>query len=506
MNKSLHFTSIFLCAMFILLLSINHVNAQVKNVNVAVQDIIGYETEPTNLQETYIPNLGKITTKQRLDSIFYEFYDSDKSRYVSNGKAMFTYDAIGRKLSEIRQSWNDSFNKWQNSTKTLSAYDENGYKTLNEGYQNWNQSTNKWIYAYKTEYIFDKNGNKTFETYFEWDSITQSFGVGQRSKIINELNNLNKPIIYYHYINNGLDTAFELVGKNEYKYDSAGNVILSTYFIKSSIGWDAAFNTANKYNNWGKIETIVSSNFTNNKWQEDQKSEFIYDLNGNKIREVSYSWNSLTNEWDGNKKSIYAYDNNNFENLIQTFNWDTTTKSWINNTKVEKINDSLGNVILSAYSSWFNAINQWNIWTKTEYQYNYNYADSNVIYELNNFSFKHMLTNGAVKSFREGNWLDFQKFTLFYSPTQFNNITEHAFTLFNIYPNPSSGKIIISNTQNITTLGVYSSTGKLVYNLENNIKFDNLELDLSNINNGIYFIHFLTESGQFSSNKIIIAK
>ncbi len=506
MNKLINFTSIFLYSVFIFILNIIHVNAQVKNVNSNVLGVIDSETATTNPQEKYTPNLGKISTKQRLDSILYEYYDSDNSRYVSDGKAIFTYDVIGRKLSDITLSWNDSFNKWQNNTKTLSAYDKNGYKTLNEGYQKWNQSTNKWINAYKTEYIFDKNGNKTFKTYFEWDSITQSFGVKQRNKVINELNNLNKPVISYHYLNNGIDTAFELVSKNEYKYDSAGNTILSAYFTKSPIDWDTALKTAYKYNNWGKIETIASSTFTKNKWQEDYKSEFIYDLNGNKTLEASYSWNSLTNEWDGNYKNTYSYDLNNFQNLAQRFNWDITTKDWTNHTKEEKTNDSLGNLLSRTFSTWFSITNQWNIWTKTDYQYNYNYADSNVVYELNNFSFKHMLTNGTVKSFKDGNWFDFQKFTLFYSPTQFNNIIEHALSLPTIYPNPSSGKIIISNTQNITTLCVYSSTGKLVHNLENNTKFDNLELDLSNINNGIYFIHFLTESGQFSSNKIIIAK
>jgi hypothetical protein len=74
-----------------------------------------------------------------------------------------------------------------------------------------------------------------------------------------------------------------------------------------------------------------------------------------------------------------------------------------------------------------------------------------------------------------------------------------------IYPNPTSGKLTIENGQLIIkNIEITDITGKTIQSSSNSqIKqFSNLEIDLSGLNNGIYFISIQTDNEIFTS-KII---
>jgi len=75
-----------------------------------------------------------------------------------------------------------------------------------------------------------------------------------------------------------------------------------------------------------------------------------------------------------------------------------------------------------------------------------------------------------------------------------------------VYPNPTTGIITIAANQSIETIHIFDVTGKLVYNQTNNTKQNNLEVDLTSLNNGIYFIHAQTANGKFSNSKIVVSK
>jgi hypothetical protein len=75
-----------------------------------------------------------------------------------------------------------------------------------------------------------------------------------------------------------------------------------------------------------------------------------------------------------------------------------------------------------------------------------------------------------------------------------------------IYPNPTSGLVNISSNQPIANIDVFDVAGKLVYSIKNNSKQTNTEIDLSTLNNGIYFIHAATENGGVSKSKVVVSK
>ncbi len=75
-----------------------------------------------------------------------------------------------------------------------------------------------------------------------------------------------------------------------------------------------------------------------------------------------------------------------------------------------------------------------------------------------------------------------------------------------IFPNPSNGKLNINSNQDIAHINVYDITGKAVYKQEYTNKINQTEIDLSAINNGIYFIAVQSANGEISKSKIVLAK
>ncbi|MCF8429829.1 MAG: FG-GAP-like repeat-containing protein [Bacteroidia bacterium] len=75
-----------------------------------------------------------------------------------------------------------------------------------------------------------------------------------------------------------------------------------------------------------------------------------------------------------------------------------------------------------------------------------------------------------------------------------------------IYPNPTSGIVTISSNQTIVNIEVFDVTGKAVFSQQNNSHQTNLEIDLSALSNGIYFINVQNNFGGISKSKLVVSK
>ena len=71
-----------------------------------------------------------------------------------------------------------------------------------------------------------------------------------------------------------------------------------------------------------------------------------------------------------------------------------------------------------------------------------------------------------------------------------------------IYPNPTKGKLFISSSERIISISASNIVGEKIIS---NIKFNNNTLELSKLNNGIYFINISTAKGT-TTKKIILSK
>jgi hypothetical protein len=72
----------------------------------------------------------------------------------------------------------------------------------------------------------------------------------------------------------------------------------------------------------------------------------------------------------------------------------------------------------------------------------------------------------------------------------------------NIFPNPTTGKVFITGAET-STVNVYNATGTKVASFN---KFINNTIDLSNLENGIYFISVVKDDDSTLNKKITILK
>lgn len=73
-------------------------------------------------------------------------------------------------------------------------------------------------------------------------------------------------------------------------------------------------------------------------------------------------------------------------------------------------------------------------------------------------------------------------------------IEENQTDTFKIYPNPTKGLVFISSkTENVVSVKVFDILGKNVLQQKGNIQ----QLDISNLQNGMYFLRIATDSGYF---------
>ncbi len=77
------------------------------------------------------------------------------------------------------------------------------------------------------------------------------------------------------------------------------------------------------------------------------------------------------------------------------------------------------------------------------------------------------------------------------------NPTSLNLSSFNLYPNPATSHVTISNNLHTAfDIQVYNTVGQLLYK-EQNINKSNLQLDVSSYNSGLLFIKITSNNNQF---------
>ena len=71
---------------------------------------------------------------------------------------------------------------------------------------------------------------------------------------------------------------------------------------------------------------------------------------------------------------------------------------------------------------------------------------------------------------------------------------EEVTASFKIYPNPADDKVVIETAEMIEEVGIYSITGVMVYNVE--CRMNNVELNVDDLSNGVYFVKVRTGKGE----------
>lgn len=127
------------------------------------------------------------------------------------------------------------------------------------------------------------------------------------------------------------------------------------------------------------------------------------------------------------------------------------------------------------------------------------YVDTSVAYIWYKAGFHYQLAfvqsvESTVSDFQQG----------YYTSATVNNLSTEENQLFQvtIYPNPASERIQLQSNGKISDLKIYDVSGELVLD-EAITHSPTIELNITDLNSGIYFIHVLDENGTSSVKRFI---
>ena len=83
-----------------------------------------------------------------------------------------------------------------------------------------------------------------------------------------------------------------------------------------------------------------------------------------------------------------------------------------------------------------------------------------------------------------------------------SNIIDLSFEDLRIYPNPNNGQFTITNSQEMTDVIITDLQGKVIYN-SNNINLNKVNVELNNLERGMYMINIQTNDGMITKTVTI---
>lgn len=264
--------------------------------------------------------------------------------------------------------------------------------------------------------------------------------------------------------------------------------------IDSILGWDNITNSwfpklkiNYSFNGDGSIEIALWQDWNDvmQLWVTTYKDIYTYNSNGEIIEELSQKWDTATSEWVNFRKISYDYyDNNKMSDELWT-EWNSTEESWKILFTYHYYYDENEFLVESIREYWDTESNQW------INQFHYLYTND----EAGNVTEK----ISQYWDYINNVWYNNLKDIYYNSVHQTTDIrTVKNDSEIDIYPNPTKNFVHILNKQSTEyQLKLISANGQIM-GINKVIKDKQEYLDLSGLQNGIYFLQFYSkEKGGF---------
>jgi len=298
---------------------------------------IGLEKEDyltvSQAKSTVIDQSGQIN-QQRMDSVIYEFLDSNLGELIISRKELYTYNTNG-------------------NTKQCLQY--------------WRGSNTDPFHIQKTEYAYDAIGNPTSMAYYTWNSVT-SLWVGEyKMEATWNINRRETQILYYSLDHMTNEWVYE--NKREFTYDSKANQIKYTFYHwnKNSSLWMVVYSEDMNYDSNGHLTEEIKNN-TDEVSGKLTRIQSNYNLSGQEIQIINYSWNEALQSWDiaSKMESLVNAEGKVIETIESYI--DVTSGLPVASGKTDYSYDSQGTMVLGMIYSAY--LGQWVLSSKVETNYN----------------------------------------------------------------------------------------------------------------------------------------
>lgn len=292
------------------------------------------------------------------------------------------------------------------------------------------------------------------------------------------------------------------------------NWLFSVYFTDVNTGYVVGNGgTILKTNNAGTNWVAQTSGITGNLW-----SVFFYDSNNGyavgsdgtilKTSDAGTNWISQTSGTTQWLKSVYFTDSNigyvvgNYGTMFKTINGGEITPipSAPTNLTLNSLKNTLSKMILSWMDNSYNE-DGFRIYRSTD---DANYTEigttaTNINTYTDSTGEASTLYYYRVKAYNSAGSSTFSN-TISGTTSDIHEISENK--TISVYPNPTTGKLSISASNNINTFEIFNLIGEKVY--EKNFNQEkSIEIDISNTPCGIYFLK-VSDGDKVNTRKIVL--
>ena len=239
-------------------------------------------------------------------------------------------------------------------------------------------------------------------------------------------------------------------------------------------------------------------------WLQLSKETKTYNEEGLVSNVVSESYNETT------KSTTYSYDTEGRVSSILTKVWDSL--DWVNRTLLEYSYDASGHLTLAEIKSWQEGV----------------FVNANrAVYELNEVGYPTVVTfeKWDGEEWIQGTWKsgfhifsqdylkrqndfvcrrDAKRIEIHYAvtPIPSYDVEEHqdGFGRYTLYPNPTTGLVTVKG-QDLKQAEVFNTLGQSVATVKG--KGDTLQIDLSGLPTGVYFVNVTDSEGRKCVRKVV---
>jgi hypothetical protein len=394
-------------------------------------------------------------------SFIANYIGADAKPFDKTGYKIINHLSVNSSLNTFKvqsvkfETWLPWAKKWRNSDKLAYSYSlaklleydvEQGWDTINSAWVNTGADSFKYDNYDRLVLRSTKTWNNTaFEATAE---VVDSFG-----------GNMHIETVY------GWSANLQLAQYRDLYYsDSSANDTLDINQGWDGNSWINSVMYQTRYYSRGKPSSILTYQWSGNKWQLHDKEENYYDTYGNDTLYIHQVPAPTSGKWDYVflQRSQYTYSGSGLvTQLIQT--------------------GSYNNI-------------HWELFNRYNYAYDANGNDSQYVVQDWDSLSKQWVNNG--------------KYTFFYQLFTFINKPE-PISGFNIFPNPCSERMNIEYyvvSPALTTISIMDVSGKEViapFKTLDEVGRHKLILDLPSFSSGFYFYMFRSGSSSFSGRLMI---
>ena len=295
-----------------------------------------------------------------------------------------------------------------------------------------------------------------------------------------------------------------------YTYNAKNNLLTTTEQEWDSDSWANSVYTVNTYDSRSNLLTRTMQVWESGEWKNGSKNTYTYDTAYNQTNWLVQTWNN--GDWENVEQWIFTFDTR--DNMTSETYQTWTAGAWLNSLRYLYTFNSTDELLAEVQQNWEG--DAWVNQTKDSWTYE---AGEKIIstdhhYWMDNEWIRVGIT---VETFDSNNFpvtyssklFDEDELTVlsgdsarYYYRGASSGIGKLADGRMTVYPNPTSGKFIVSCSENISALEICNAVGEIVFS-KREINNQTIPVDLSQSFRGVFIIRISTEAKTFST-KIIL--